>query len=96
MLANDAVQGPGVAKYIANTLKAEEGRRHRRRQRVRQGPGRPGRRRHSAPTVVGTDTIDPKATDYSATVNKVKAADADAVFFGGYYAQAGPLVEAAP
>ena len=41
--------------------------------------------------VVGTDTIDTKATDYSGTVTKVKSAGADAVFFGGYYAQAGPL-----
>ena len=41
--------------------------------------------------VVGTDTIDTKATDYSGTVTKVKSSGADAVFFGGYYAQAGPL-----
>ncbi|WP_433468676.1 branched-chain amino acid ABC transporter substrate-binding protein [Spirillospora sp. CA-128828] len=31
------------------------------------------------------DKIDPKATDYSSTVNKVKAAKPDAIFFGGYY-----------
>ena len=43
--------------------------------------------------VVGSDTIDPKATDYSATVTKVKAAAPDAVFFGGYYSQAGPLAK---
>ena len=41
--------------------------------------------------VVGTDTIDPAATDFSATVTKVKDAAPDAVFFGGYYAAAGLL-----
>ena len=48
-------------------------------------------RRRLGAAVIGSDTIDPKATDYSATVTKVKAAAPDAVFFGGYYAQAGPL-----
>ena len=35
------------------------------------------------------DAIDPKATDYSAAVNKVKAANPDLVFYGGYYNEAG-------
>ena len=39
------------------------------------------------------DVIDPKASDYSSTVNKVKPANADAIFYGGYYAQAGPLLK---
>ena len=34
-----------------------------------------------------------KQTDFSATVTKVKASGADAVFFGGYYAEAGLLVK---
>ena len=36
-----------------------------------------------------TDSIDPKSQDYSAAVNKVKAAKVDMVFYGGYYAEAG-------
>ncbi|MDP9071429.1 MAG: branched-chain amino acid ABC transporter substrate-binding protein [Actinomycetota bacterium] len=35
------------------------------------------------------ETVDPKAQDFSATVNKVKAASPDLVFYGGYYAEAG-------
>ena len=46
--------------------------------------------------VVGTDTIDPAATDFSATVTKVKDAAPDAVFFGGYYAAGRSALEAAP
>jgi branched-chain amino acid transport system substrate-binding protein len=33
------------------------------------------------------DKIDPKATDYSSTVNKVKSSGATALFYGGYYAE---------
>ena len=38
-----------------------------------------------------TDSVDPKSQDYSAAVNKVKAAKVDMVFYGGYYAEAGRL-----
>ena len=37
------------------------------------------------------DAIDPKAQIYSAAVNKVKAADVDMIFYGGYYNEAGLL-----
>jgi branched-chain amino acid transport system substrate-binding protein len=90
LLANDATQGPGDAKYIQDTLKAakvyviddasEYGKGLA--DQVKQALGA---------KVVGSDTIDTKATDYSSTVTKVKAANPDAMFFGGYYAQAGPL-----
>jgi branched-chain amino acid transport system substrate-binding protein len=36
-----------------------------------------------------TDSVDPKSQDFSAAVNKVKAAKVDMVFYGGYYAEAG-------
>lgn len=38
-----------------------------------------------------TDAVDPKGQDYSAAVNKVKAADVDMLFYGGYYNEAGRL-----
>lgn len=38
-----------------------------------------------------TDAIDPKSQNYSVAVNKVKAADVDMVFYGGYYNEAGRL-----
>jgi branched-chain amino acid transport system substrate-binding protein len=40
-----------------------------------------------------TDVIDPQGSDYASTVNKVKAAAPDAIFYGGYYAQAGRLLK---
>jgi branched-chain amino acid transport system substrate-binding protein len=36
-----------------------------------------------------TDAIDPKGQDYSAAVNKVRAAKVDMIFYGGYYNEAG-------
>ena len=41
--------------------------------------------------VAVTDAVQPGGTDYSAAVNKVKAANVDVVFYGGYYSDAGRL-----
>jgi len=38
-----------------------------------------------------TDAVDPKGQDYSAAVNKVRAANVDMIFYGGYYNEAGRL-----
>ena len=91
-LGNDAAQGPGAAKYIDSTLKASK---------VfvlddasEYGKGLADQVSSTLGSkVVGTDTIDPAATDFSATVTKVKDAAPDAVFFGGYYAAAGLLTK---
>src|SRR5215218_6098437 len=42
---------------------------------------------------VETDVIDPQGSDYASTVNKVKSAAPQAIFYGGYYAQAGRLLK---
>ncbi len=42
--------------------------------------------------VVDTDTIQTGQTDFSASVTKVRSSKADAVFFGGYYAEAALIV----
>ncbi|MFT4009936.1 MAG: branched-chain amino acid ABC transporter substrate-binding protein [Nocardioidaceae bacterium] len=43
--------------------------------------------------VAGTDQIQVGQTDMSATVTAVKSSGADAIFYGGYYAEAGLLVK---
>lgn len=90
ILANDAVQGPGIAKYIAETLKpatlgivddASD-----------YGKGLADNVKAAVTSAtITTDTIDPKAADFSAAVTKMKDANPDVIFYGGYYAEAAKL-----
>lgn len=90
-LGNDATQGPAAAKYIKDTLKAKA---------VfviddasEYGAGLAGIvEKDLGAAVKGTDTIQTGQTDFSAVVTKVTDSKADAVFFGGYYAEATILV----
>ncbi|GLY01952.1 MULTISPECIES: branched-chain amino acid ABC transporter substrate-binding protein [Actinoplanes] len=43
-------------------------------------------------TIVGTDKIQEKQSQFDATISKIKTAGADFVFFGGYTREAAPLV----
>ena len=92
MLATDAKQGPDVAKYIKDTMKAKS-------VFVIDDQSEYGKgladavRTTLAALATGTDSIDPKAADYSAAVTKVKAANPEVVFYGGYYNEAGKLVK---
>jgi branched-chain amino acid transport system substrate-binding protein len=92
MLANDTTQGHGVAEYLTDTLKKTK-------VYVIDDASEYGKgladivKSNLGSAVVGSDAIDTKATDYSSTVTKVKAANPDAVFYGGYYSQAGPLAK---
>jgi branched-chain amino acid transport system substrate-binding protein len=92
ILANDDKQGPGIVKLMLTTGKfkkiaviddaSEYGKGLA--DTVRAGLGA---------AKVADDTIDPKGSDFSAAVNKVKGAGADAVFYGGYYAEAAKLAK---
>lgn len=94
-VGNDNSQGPAAAGYIVNKL-------NDRRVAVIDDNSEYGKGiadivastlPRSGATVAVRDHIDPKATDYSATVNAINAGNVDAVFYGGYYQQAGPLVK---
>jgi branched-chain amino acid transport system substrate-binding protein len=94
-VGNDNAQGPAAARYITSDLKftkvaviddaSEYGKGIADivRTKVKDGGG----------TVVASESIDPKGTDFSSTVTKIKAGNAQAVFFGGYYQAAGVLVK---
>ena len=92
ILGNDASQGPAAASYISDVL-ASEG--------VfvvddasAYGAGLADIVNESlADAVVGEDTIQTGQTDFSATVTAIRDSGADSVFFGGYYAEAGLLVQ---
>jgi branched-chain amino acid transport system substrate-binding protein len=92
VIGNDSAQGAADAKYLTDTAKAtkvfviDDGSSYGKGLAtiVKQGLGS---------KVVGTDVVQTGQTDFSATVTKVTGSGADAVFYGGYYAEAGLLVK---
>ena len=91
-LGNDDTQGPAAAKYIKETIKAQK-------VFVMDDASEYGKgladtvRKELADALVGNDTIQVKQTDFSASVTKVLASGADALFFGGYDPEAAPLIK---
>ena len=92
VLPDDAAQAAGIAKYLSTDLKpqtiaivhdnSDYGKGLAEDQLVPQ---------LGQIEVVANEVIDPESQDYSAAVNAVKAANPDAIFFGGYYEAAGNL-----
>lgn len=91
-LAGDDKQGPAIATYIKNTLKPKA-------VGVIDDNSEYGKgladivRKELGDSVKASDTIDPKATSFSAAVTKMKSANVDVIFYGGYYAEAGKLAK---
>ncbi|RKN18742.1 branched-chain amino acid ABC transporter substrate-binding protein [Micromonospora musae] len=89
-VGNDLSQGPAAGNYIKNVIKAD---------RVfviddqsAYGAGLSQEvQKVLGSAVVGTDKVqgEGKQTEFSAVVTKVKAANVKAVFYGGYYQEAG-------
>jgi branched-chain amino acid transport system substrate-binding protein len=92
MLGNDATQGPAAAKYIQDVVKAKK-------VFVVDDSSEYGKgladivRKSLGSQVVGNDSVQQKQTDFSATVTKITASNADAMFYGGYYAEAAIMVK---
>jgi branched-chain amino acid transport system substrate-binding protein len=94
IVGNDDVQGQGIGTFIANGVKAKK-------VLIIDDASEYGRPLGQTvkKTVEGmgaqtsTDSIDPNASDYGSTVNKAKAYAPDAIFYGGYYAEAGKLLK---
>jgi len=92
ILGNDNTQAPAAAKYIKETLAAKK-------VFVVDDASEYGKfiaegvSESLGDLVVDTDTVQQKQTDFGATVTKVKASGADALWYGGYYAEAGLLAK---
>jgi len=93
-IANDAAQGPRMAKYTvgtgATTVAVID-------DASEYGIGLADVVRSTLSDEGGTlstsESIDPAAQDYSATVNKIAGGNPDAVVYCGYYAEAGRFVK---
>ena len=95
VLANDSVQGPGDADFIAKTLNAKNVAVIDDQSEYGKGLADAVRKQLATDgvKVAVNDSINPDASSFSSTVNKVKPANVDAVFFGGYYSAAGKLIK---
>lgn len=95
VLANDDVQGPGVADFMAKTLSAKNVAVIDDQSEYGKGLADAvrGQLAKNGVKVAVNDSISPDEASYSATINKVKPANVDALFFGGYYAAGGKLVK---
>lgn len=93
VVANDGVQGPGVANFIAKGLAAK-------RVAVVDDQSEYGKgiadsvRQTLGAAVVVNDSVSDKTEDYAPTVNRVKPANVDAIFYGGYYSTTAKLAKA--
>ena len=95
VLANDGVQGPGDADFIAKTLNAKTVAVIDDQSEYGKGLGDAVRKQLATDgvKVAVNDAVNPDASSFSSTVNKVKPANPDVIFFGGYYSAAGKLVK---
>jgi branched-chain amino acid transport system substrate-binding protein len=92
VIGNDSAQGAAAASYLIDTAKAstvfvvDDGQDYSKglASYVKDGLGS---------KVIGTDVVQPGQTDFSATVTKVTGSKADAIFYAGYYPEAGLLVK---
>jgi branched-chain amino acid transport system substrate-binding protein len=92
VIGNDSAQGAAVATYLKDTAKAkkvfvvDDGSDYGKglASYVKKGLGS---------LVGGTDTVQTGQTDFSATVTAIKGSGADALFYAGYYPEAGLLAK---
>ena len=94
-VGTDNSQGPAAAQYLATQLNAKKVAVIDDGSEYGKGIADIVRTKLKAANVTVTDSesIDPNGTDFSSTVNNIKATPPDAVFFGGYYQAAGILVK---
>lgn len=91
-MGNDNAQGSAVAKYIAETLKGKKVTVIDDKSEYGKGIGDIVRQELGS-AVTFDDAIDTTAQDYSSTVNGVKGAGVDVIFYAGYYPEAGRLLK---
>jgi branched-chain amino acid transport system substrate-binding protein len=94
VVSNDAIQGAGIAGYIARALAAKKVFVIHDNQDYSKGLADVVTNTLKEQGVtVQNDVIDPEGSDYASTVNKVKPAAPEAIFYGGYYAEGGRLLK---
>ncbi len=94
VVANDDDQGPGIANFLIKALSPKKAFVISDDQEYSVGLAETVKKTFDENSVsTQTDKFAQTASDYSSTVSKVKAANPDVIFYGGYYAQAGRLLK---
>jgi branched-chain amino acid transport system substrate-binding protein len=94
ILPGDRIQGTGIGEFITRAVKAKKVFVIHDNQDYSKGIADfVTAALKSGGAATETDVIDPQGSDYASTVNKVKPYAPDAIFYGGYYAQAGRLLK---
>jgi branched-chain amino acid transport system substrate-binding protein len=94
VVANDDFQGPAIADFLARVTNAKSAFVISDDQEYSVGIAEAAAKELTKKGVaVQTDRFAKDLSDYSSTVAKVKAANPQAIFYGGYYAQAGRLLK---
>ncbi|HEY4410918.1 MAG TPA: branched-chain amino acid ABC transporter substrate-binding protein [Acidimicrobiia bacterium] len=93
IIADDDVQAQGVSDYVVKVIKPKKVALINDNTEYGKGLWEGVVKLLTAAKIdtTTTDSVDPKSQDFSAAVNKVKAAKVDMVFYGGYYSEAGRL-----
>jgi len=90
-VGNDTSQGPAAGRYIKNVLKAEKV--YVVDDQSAYGTGLVDEVKKVIGAVAGEDKVQVKQTNFSAVVTKIVGSGATALFFGGYYTEAGLLLK---
>ncbi|MEU0516357.1 branched-chain amino acid ABC transporter substrate-binding protein [Streptosporangium sp. NPDC006007] len=93
VVANDDVQGPAAAGFVARVIAPKKAFVIDDKSAYGQGLAQAVTAALKGKSEVQSDSFESSATDFSSTVNKVAAFNPDFIFFGGYYAQGGPLIK---
>src|SRR5438045_902135 len=93
----DDQQGPAVAAYVANELKAKKGAIADDATAYGEGLANEVEKTLKAAgvNVVAREKTNDKATDFKAILTKMKGKNPDAIFYGGMDATAGPMIKQA-
>ena len=93
LVPDDDVQGKGVADYVSKKLGAKRAAYVDDNSEYGKGLADGTRKLLEAAGVptVANDSIDPRSQDFSAVVNRIRQANPDLIFYGGYYSEAGRL-----
>jgi branched-chain amino acid transport system substrate-binding protein len=95
LLANDDAQAPADADYIAKKLGAKKAAVIDDASEYGKGLADGVREalKSNGVDVAVSGSINPKEQNYSSTVNAIQAGNVEAIFYGGYYAEAGRLLK---